>query len=77
MAEALILVTTDPGVMVEVCEEIGNMEHIKKAAIITGPHDIMAMAEGEDLKRILGVLMNKIRNIEGVRETVTNVIIGP
>lgn len=69
--------TTDPGVMVEVCEKIGKMEHIKKVAIITGPHDIMAMAEGEDLKKILGILMNKIRDIEGVRDTVTNVLIGP
>lgn len=77
MEEALILITTDPGVMVDVCEKIGDMEYIKKAGIVTGPYDIMALAEGEDLKQILGILMNKIREIDGVRETVTNVFIGP
>ncbi len=77
MNEALILITTDPGVMVEVCEKIDEMNYIKNAAIITGPYDIMAMAEGNDLKQILGMLMNKIREMDGVRETVTNVVIGP
>ncbi len=77
MNEALILITTDPGVMVDVCEKIQKMEYIKKVAIITGPHDIMALAEEEDLKKILGMLMNKIREIDGVKDTVTSVFIGP
>ncbi len=76
MAEALILVTTDVGVMEEVYETVKAMEKVKKAAMITGPYDIMAIAKADDVKEISKITVTEIRNIDGVKDTITNVVIG-
>lgn len=76
MAEALILVTTDVGIMEDVYETVKEMKEIQKAAMITGPYDIMAIARADDVKEISKVTVTKIRNIDGVKDTITNVVIG-
>lgn len=76
MAEALILVTTDVGVMEDVYETVREMKEIQKAAMITGPYDIMAIARADDVKEISKITVTEIRNIDGVKDTITNVVIG-
>lgn len=76
MAEALILVVTEVGMMEEVSEEIKEMEEVKKAAMITGPYDIMVIAQAESMEEISKILVQNIRNIRGVKDTITNVVIG-
>lgn len=76
MAEALILVITEVGMMEEVSEEIKEMEEVKKAAMITGPYDIMVIAQAESMEEISKILVQNIRNIRGVKDTITNVVIG-
>lgn len=75
MAEALILVTAEVGMMEEVYNEVKNMEEVKKTAMITGPYDVMVMAKAESMEEISKILVQKIRNIAGVKNTVTNVVI--
>ncbi len=75
LAEALILVTTEVGMMEEVHEKVRDMEEVKKAAMITGPYDVMVMAKAESMEEISKILVQKIRNIDGVKNTVTNVVI--
>ncbi len=75
MAEALILATTDVGAMEDVYETIREMQEIEKAEMITGPFDIMAIARADDVSDISKITVTKIRNIDGVKDTVTNVVI--
>ncbi len=76
MAEALILVTTDVGAMEDVYETVREMKEIQKAEMITGPYDIMAIARADDVKEISKITVTEIRNIDGVKDTITNVVIG-
>lgn len=75
MASALILITTEIGMVDKVYDKIRKMEDIQKATMITGPYDIMAIARGDDVREIGKITVHKIRNIEGVKSTVTNVVI--
>ncbi|KXA90259.1 hypothetical protein AKJ62_01250 [candidate division MSBL1 archaeon SCGC-AAA259D14] len=71
MAEALILINVEVGTMEKVFERIKKMEQVQRSAMITGPYDIMALAQGRDIEEISQTLMKKIRKIGGVKETTT------
>lgn len=71
MTEALILINLEAKGLVEsVMSELGKMGEIECVAFITGPYDVMAIAGGE-----MHEIITKIREIEGVKDTTTNVII--
>ena len=70
MTEALILINLEAAGLVEdVMSELGEMEEIECVAFITGPYDIMSIVDGD-----LHEIVTKIRQIEGVKDTTTNVI---
>lgn len=75
LTEALILITTEIGTMEKVLKKVKQMKAVQKANMITGPYDVMAIAQADDISEISNVLMEEIRNIDGVKETVTNVFI--
>ncbi|KXA96905.1 hypothetical protein AKJ38_02340 [candidate division MSBL1 archaeon SCGC-AAA259I14] len=61
--------------MDKVHEEVKNIKEVRKASKVDGPHDIVAIVETEAMGEIREALMDKIRNIEGVKKTTTNLII--
>lgn len=61
--------------MKEVREKIDNLSEIERVEMLTGPYDIMAMAEADEMSDITKTLMEKIRNLEGVQDTTTNIFI--
>ncbi|KXA93157.1 hypothetical protein AKJ66_02620 [candidate division MSBL1 archaeon SCGC-AAA259E22] len=75
LVEALVLINAASGVMDKVHEGVKNIKEVRKARKVDGPHDIVAVVEIEAVGEIRDALMNKIRNIEGVKETITNLII--
>ncbi|KXA92208.1 hypothetical protein AKJ65_07885 [candidate division MSBL1 archaeon SCGC-AAA259E19] len=75
MKESLILITTEIGAEEGVYNEVKEKPEIQKAALITGKYDIFAIARADDIREISKVLLTEIRNIEGVRDTITNVVI--
>lgn len=75
MTGALILITTKVGAMKDVYEGIEDLEEIKDSKMLTGPYDIMAIAEADEMTDITKTLIDKIRRTKGVQETTTNVFI--
>lgn len=75
MAGALILITAKVGTMKDVLEKLKEFDHIKEARMLTGPYDIMTIAEANEMSNITNILVDKIRKLEGVEDTVTNVYI--
>ncbi|KXB02523.1 hypothetical protein AKJ44_00105 [candidate division MSBL1 archaeon SCGC-AAA261F17] len=75
MAGALILISTAIDKMKDVYGEIKAQEKIQEAQMITGPYDIMAIAEAEDITGVTDVLMEKIRDMDGIEDTVTCIFI--
>lgn len=86
MAEALVLIETETSVKVEedtlrevgleeIFRKVAGMKEVTKAATITGNYDIVAWMKTDDIDEITGPLVDRIRAFEGVKKTVTNVII--
>lgn len=75
MAGALILITAKVGMMKEVLENVKELALVKDARMLTGPYDIMAIARADSMSEITDVLVEKVRKMDGVEGTVTNVFI--
>lgn len=72
---SLILIKCEAGSMKYVLERVSSFDKVLDAAMLTGPYDVMAIVEADEMREITETLVNKIRNVTGVEETVTNIVI--
>jgi len=70
-AKAFLLMETAVGKTKEVVSILNKMGDLKSVDIVTGPYDIIAIIEVEDLKIIGDLITGKIHAIEGISRTVT------
>ncbi|KXA89785.1 hypothetical protein AKJ62_02380 [candidate division MSBL1 archaeon SCGC-AAA259D14] len=70
-AGALFLINTRSNATKDVFDSIGNQKGIQKTEMLTGPHDIMALAKTKDMREIKHKLIREIRSIKGVKKTIT------
>lgn len=75
MIEALVLIITKSGCMKHVYRKTKLLRSVKKVEMLTGPHDLIALIEGEDINHLLNTTLTNIRNIDGVDKTTTNIIV--
>ena len=54
-----------------VIEELKKIDGIVDAYFVFGPYDAYAFIEAESLDVLNELVMNKIRNVQGVKSTVT------
>ena len=70
---AYILVNVDMSNQNNVFESIKKMEEVREAYTIFGAFDIIIKAEFEDNDQLSNFVINKLKSLEGVLETQTNV----
>ena len=70
-AKAFVLVETAVGKTQEVVSILNKMGGLKSVDTVTGPYDIIAVVEAEDLNKIGDLITGKIHAIEGISRTVT------
>lgn len=70
---AYILVNVDMSNQNNVFESIKKMEEVREAYTIFGAFDIIIKAEFEDNDQLSTFVINKLKSLEGVLETQTNV----
>jgi DNA-binding Lrp family transcriptional regulator len=70
-AKAFTLVETAVGRTKEVVSVLNKMEGLKSVDTVTGPYDIIAVVEADDLNKIGDLITGKIHAIEGISRTVT------
>ncbi len=75
ITRALILIKSEAGAMEFIRKRLENFEKVREAAMLTGPYDVMAIVDADEMKEITETLVENIRNIVGVEETVTNIVI--
>lgn len=75
MVRGHILITTAPGEMRDIRERIESLSNIKSVEMVTGPYDLIAQAEAEDLSTLTSTVLDNIRHITGVLDTTTCVVI--
>ena len=70
-AVAIVLMTTEPGKEVEIIEQIKQINEVKEALVLFGEFDIFLKLQCPDYGYLSSVVINQIRNIEGVETTTT------
>ena len=70
-AKAFILIETAVGRTKEVVTGIKQIQGVKSVDTVTGPYDVIAIIEAEDLNDIGDIVTGKIHPIAGISRTVT------
>ena len=70
-AKAFILIETAVGRNKEVVSSIKQIKGVKSVDTVTGPYDVIAIVEAENLNDIGDIVTGKIHPIAGISRTVT------
>ncbi len=70
-AKAFVLIETAVGKTKEVVSILSKIEGLKSVDTVTGPYDVIAVLEAENLNDIGDLITGKIHAIEGISRTVT------
>ena len=75
-ARAYILIETAVGKTHDVSGAQKNLPTMKKVDTVTGPFDIIAVAEADDLPGIGDLITNGMHSVPGIVKTVTCLSVG-
>jgi DNA-binding Lrp family transcriptional regulator len=71
MAKAIVLVTAEPGMDREIAGQIKKIEGVENVYLVAGLYDIVAEVQAADDTSMLELAYDKLRIIDGIRETHT------
>ena len=72
MVIAYVLINTKPGKEREVLEKIKQMDiKLLDSALLYGEYDIIIKVEVDTIDKLRSIVLDKIRQLEGVERTVT------
>jgi DNA-binding Lrp family transcriptional regulator len=72
--KAFILIDTSPGKAKEVAQKLRQVQGVSDAHAVTGPHDIIAIAEAGDVSALGELVVQKIQSIIGVSRSLTSIV---
>ncbi|MBN1827283.1 MAG: Lrp/AsnC ligand binding domain-containing protein [Candidatus Eisenbacteria bacterium] len=75
MARAYLRINTDIGREVEVRNRLREVPEVLSVDITAGEQDIICLVEGDSVDSILDLVVSKVRGIEGIQGTTTNLIL--
>ena len=74
-ARAFILIETAVGKSKEVVDSIRKIKGVFSVDTVTGPYDVIAVIEGENLNDIGDLVTGKVHPISGISRTVTCLVV--
>ena len=75
MINAYVLIEVQVGRSAEVGGEIARIENVISSDVVTGPHDVIALAEAPSMEDLGKLVVAKIQAVDGVTRTLTCPII--
>lgn len=75
MTEAYVLIEAIPEKAIELLKLISKIEGVKQAHLVTGPYDVIAFAQADDLKSLGDILIKQIQASGFVLRTLTCVAV--
>jgi len=75
MLEAYMLIQVDAGAGAKVRHEISSISSVRIAHSVTGPYDLVARVQVEDMDA-LGALLSDIQTVPGLLRTLTCIVKG-
>ncbi len=76
MDNALVLLTLEPNIGSVVIEDIRKTDGVIDSNFLYGPYDGYAMIEAADTAELQDIVIDTIRQIDGIRSTVTCFVSG-
>jgi DNA-binding Lrp family transcriptional regulator len=70
-ASAYVLIKVEPSMAHGVYNRLKEYKSIIQVDAVTGPHDIITIIESSDVSTLGSFIINKIRTIDGVKDTLT------
>jgi len=70
-AKAFVLIETAVGRTRDVVASLKQIEGVKTVDTVTGPYDVIAIVEAENLNDVGDLITGKIHAIDGISRTVT------
>lgn len=74
---AYILIEASVGKTVEVAKNLKEIKEIKAVDMVTGPFDIIAVVESDDLEDIGGIVSTRMHMVGGIVKTITCLAVTP
>jgi DNA-binding Lrp family transcriptional regulator len=75
MATAYVLINSEMGLMNKVNETLKVIPEVKASYLVYGVHDIVAKIESDTTETLKEAVFTKIRQIDGVKTTLTMIVI--
>jgi DNA-binding Lrp family transcriptional regulator len=71
MQQVLILMTIEPTLEAQVLEKLRKLPKVIETHLLYGPYDIYLRAEAKTTAELEKLVINDIRNVKGIRSTIT------
>ncbi|NJN18105.1 MAG: Lrp/AsnC family transcriptional regulator [Oscillochloris sp.] len=75
-AKAYVLIEAESGRVAEVLSALRALPGMTAVDAVTGPYDIIATVQTADPREIGRLVMSDIHGVEGIKRTVTCMVIG-
>ena len=69
--QAYVLIQTEPDRAIAAASEIGELDGVVSAEIITGPYDIIARIDAPNMDDVGRLVVGQIQMISGITRTTT------
>jgi DNA-binding Lrp family transcriptional regulator len=73
--QAYIFFEAEQGKSWHIAKELRQIPQVKEAHCVSGPYDVIALVDTENLRTLGNLLTEKIYPIAGVRRTLSNIIV--
>src|SRR5262245_8046328 len=75
--DAYVFLRTAPGATASVATTLPTLAGVRRAVIVVGDWDVLAIVEGADLEQIATAVLSRLHQVDGVRRTRTVPIVPP
>ena len=76
MVKAYVLIETRAGSSTSLVGALQDSANVVSASRVTGPYDVIAIVQAEDLNKVHELITEHIHRMQGVQRTTTSVAIG-
>jgi DNA-binding Lrp family transcriptional regulator len=71
VVHAYILIQTEVGKAAAVASEIAGLPGVTTAEDVTGPYDVIVVAEAENVDQLGQLVVARVQGVEGITRTLT------
>jgi DNA-binding Lrp family transcriptional regulator len=75
MVSAVVLLKVNPGHTRRAAIAIRKIKGVRQVHVVTGPYDVICMAEAGDMAALGDTVLTKIQRIAGVTDSLTCLVI--